>query len=102
MLLMLDGFQVSFTGSTEVGRLVMEAAAKSNLKPVSLELGGKSPVIVFDDADLDTAVNLVHMASYTNKVSVSYRSCHQRPSSISTTYRENLISFAQQFCSVAG
>uniref|UniRef100_A0A0E0JKL9 Aldehyde dehydrogenase 1 n=1 Tax=Oryza punctata TaxID=4537 RepID=A0A0E0JKL9_ORYPU len=63
----MDIDKVSFTGSTEVGRLVMEAAAKSNLKPVSLELGGKSPVIVFDDADLDTAVNLVHMASYTNK-----------------------------------
>uniref|UniRef100_A0A0D9V2G4 Aldehyde dehydrogenase 1 n=1 Tax=Leersia perrieri TaxID=77586 RepID=A0A0D9V2G4_9ORYZ len=63
----MDIDKVSFTGSTEVGRLVMEAAAKSNLKPVSLELGGKSPVIVFDDADLDMAVSLVHMATYTNK-----------------------------------
>ena len=49
--------KVAFTGSTIVGRKVMEAAAKSNLKPVTLELGGKSPNIIFDDADLDQAVN---------------------------------------------
>ena len=49
--------KVAFTGSTIVGRKIMEAAAKSNLKPVTLELGGKSPNIIFDDADLDQAVN---------------------------------------------
>jgi aldehyde dehydrogenase (NAD+) len=49
--------KVAFTGSTIVGRKVMEAAAKSNLKTVTLELGGKSPNIIFDDADLDQAVN---------------------------------------------
>ena len=43
--------KVAFTGSTEVGKLIMEAAAKSNLKKVSLELGGKSPLVVFDDVD---------------------------------------------------
>lgn len=48
--------KVAFTGSTLVGRKVMEAAAKSNLKAVTLELGGKSPNIIFDDADLDQAV----------------------------------------------
>lgn len=48
--------QVAFTGSTLVGRKVMEAAAKSNLKNVTLELGGKSPNIVFDDADLEEVV----------------------------------------------
>ena len=47
--------KVAFTGSTEVGRLVLHAAA-GNLKKVSLELGGKSPVIVFGDADIDQAV----------------------------------------------
>ena len=47
--------KVSFTGSTAVGHLIMEAAGKSNLKRVTLELGGKSPVIVFADADLDAA-----------------------------------------------
>ncbi|KAK4781238.1 hypothetical protein SAY87_017344 [Trapa incisa] len=54
----MDVDMVCFTGSTEVGRLVMQAAAMSNLKPVSLELGGKSPVIIFDDADIDKAAEL--------------------------------------------
>ncbi|KAG7099323.1 hypothetical protein E1B28_001181 [Marasmius oreades] len=47
---------VSFTGSTVVGRKIQEAAAKSNLKVVHLELGGKSPNIIFDDANLEQAV----------------------------------------------
>ncbi|QGA18857.1 hypothetical protein EYB26_006542 [Talaromyces marneffei] len=47
---------ISFTGSINAGRKVQEAAAKSNLKKVSLELGGKSPAIVFEDADLKNAV----------------------------------------------
>jgi phenylacetaldehyde dehydrogenase len=46
-----DVDKVAFTGSTEVGRLIATAAGNSNLKKVSLELGGKSPNIVFDDAD---------------------------------------------------
>ena len=49
--------KVAFTGSTLVGRKVMEAAAKSNLKTITLELGGKSPNIIFDDADIDQALN---------------------------------------------
>ena len=48
--------KVSFTGSTLTGRKIMEAAAKSNLKRVTLELGGKSPTIIFDDADLEQAI----------------------------------------------
>ncbi|KAJ7540123.1 hypothetical protein O6H91_10G002000 [Diphasiastrum complanatum] len=59
--------KVAFTGSTEVGREVMIAAAKSNLKPVSLELGGKSPLIILDDADLDLAVTLSHLALFFNQ-----------------------------------
>jgi phenylacetaldehyde dehydrogenase len=47
--------KVAFTGSTEVGRLIVHAAA-GNLKRVTLELGGKSPAIVFPDADLDRAI----------------------------------------------
>jgi phenylacetaldehyde dehydrogenase len=50
-----DVDKVSFTGSTEVGRKIIDAA-KGNLKKVSLELGGKSPVIIFNDADLDEAI----------------------------------------------
>ncbi|CEQ41134.1 SPOSA6832_02827 [Sporobolomyces salmonicolor] len=48
--------KISFTGSTSTGRKVAEAAARSNLKAVALELGGKSPTIIFEDADLDIAV----------------------------------------------
>jgi aldehyde dehydrogenase (NAD+) len=47
--------KIAFTGSTEVGRIIAKATAKSH-KKLSLELGGKSPFVVFDDADLDSAV----------------------------------------------
>jgi aldehyde dehydrogenase (NAD+) len=47
---------VAFTGSNDTGKLVMQAAARSNLKRVLLELGGKSPNIVLDDADMEAAV----------------------------------------------
>ncbi|XP_074567262.1 aldehyde dehydrogenase family 2 member C4-like [Curcuma longa] len=63
----MDINHVSFTGSTEVGRSIMEAAARSNLKPVSLELAGKSPLIIFDDADINKAVELAMGAIFYNK-----------------------------------
>ena len=50
-----DVDKVAFTGSTEVGRLIVKAAGESNLKKVTLELGGKSPNIVFADSDLKAA-----------------------------------------------
>jgi phenylacetaldehyde dehydrogenase len=50
-----DVDKVAFTGSTEVGKLIIKAAA-GNLKKVSLELGGKSPNVVFEDADVDEAI----------------------------------------------
>jgi phenylacetaldehyde dehydrogenase len=50
-----DVDKVAFTGSTEVGKLILQAAA-GNLKKVSLELGGKSPNVVFSDVDLDSAI----------------------------------------------
>lgn len=59
--------KVAFTGSTEVGRLILEAAAKSNLKRVTLELGGKSPNIVFADTDLDEAVEGAHLGLFSNQ-----------------------------------
>ncbi|THH26584.1 hypothetical protein EUX98_g7606 [Antrodiella citrinella] len=58
--------KISFTGSTLTGRKIMEAAAKSNLKSVTLELGGKSPNIIFDDADIDKAVNWASHGVYWN------------------------------------
>jgi len=48
--------KLSFTGSTAVGKRILKTAAETNLKKVTLELGGKSPLIIFDDADLDQAV----------------------------------------------
>ncbi len=62
-----DVDKVAFTGSTEVGKLIMEAAAKSNLKRVTLELGGKSPNIVFADADMNAAIEGAHFALFFNQ-----------------------------------
>ena len=57
--------KVAFTGSTEVGKLIVRAAT-GNLKKVSLELGGKSPNVVFQDADLDTAIGGAASAIFFN------------------------------------
>ena len=59
--------KVAFTGSTEVGRLIAKASAESNLKRVSLELGGKSPNIVFADADLSRAVSGAFLGIFFNQ-----------------------------------
>lgn len=58
--------KVAFTGSVAVGKLVMELAAQTNLKRVSLELGGKSPLVVFADADIDEAAEIAHNAIFAN------------------------------------
>jgi len=63
----MDVDKIAFTGSTEVGHLIMQAAALSNLKRVTLELGGKSPNIVFADADMDQAVEGSHHALFFNQ-----------------------------------
>jgi aldehyde dehydrogenase (NAD+) len=63
----MDVDKVAFTGSTETGRLILEAAAKSNLKRVTLELGGKSPNIIFADTDLDEAVEGAHLGLFSNQ-----------------------------------
>jgi len=59
--------KVAFTGSTEVGHRILEAAAQSNLKRVTLELGGKSPNIIFADADLDAAIEGAHFGLFLNQ-----------------------------------
>ncbi len=63
----MDVDKVAFTGEGSTGQLVMEAAARSNLKRVSLELGGKSPNIVFADADLDAAVEGAYFGLFFNQ-----------------------------------
>jgi aldehyde dehydrogenase (NAD+) len=62
----MDIDKVAFTGSTVVGRTVLQAAAKSNLKNVTLELGGKSPNIVFNDANIDDAISWVNFGIFYN------------------------------------
>ncbi|XP_036399270.1 aldehyde dehydrogenase family 1 member A3 [Megalops cyprinoides] len=63
----MDIDKVAFTGSTDVGKLIKEAAARSNLKRVTLELGGKNPCIVFADADLQLAVEEVQQGAFFNQ-----------------------------------
>lgn len=62
----MDVDKIAFTGSTGVGRSIMKAAAASNLKKVTLELGGKSPNVVFDDADIESAIEWVNFGIYFN------------------------------------
>jgi benzaldehyde dehydrogenase (NAD) len=57
--------RINFTGSTRVGKLLAQTAAKY-LKPILLELGGKAPLVVLDDADLDAAVNATVFGAYAN------------------------------------
>jgi aldehyde dehydrogenase (NAD+) len=66
-----DVAKVNFTGSTATGRKIIEASA-SNIKRVALELGGKSPDIVFADADLDAAATGAAMACFTNTGQVCF------------------------------
>lgn len=63
----MDVDKLAFTGSTETGKIVQSLAAQSNLKPVTLELGGKSPFIIAADADVDQAVELAHFALFFNQ-----------------------------------
>jgi aldehyde dehydrogenase (NAD+) len=63
----MDVDKVAFTGEGATGKIVMTAAAQSNLKRVSLELGGKSPNIVFADADLDAAIEGAYLGLFFNQ-----------------------------------
>jgi len=56
--------KISFTGGTSTGKQVMASASSSSLKEVTMELGGKSPLIVFEDADLDRAADIAVMANF--------------------------------------
>jgi acyl-CoA reductase-like NAD-dependent aldehyde dehydrogenase len=59
--------KVTFTGSTETGRDILRASAESNLKSVTLELGGKSPFVIFPDADLEMALNGITFSVFFNQ-----------------------------------
>ncbi|MFO0965428.1 MAG: aldehyde dehydrogenase family protein [Gemmataceae bacterium] len=62
-----DVDKIAFTGEHTTGQIIMEAAAKSNLKRVTLELGGKSPNVVFADADLDAAAEGAYFGLFFNQ-----------------------------------
>ena len=59
--------KLGFTGSTEIGQVIMRSCADSNLKKVSLELGGKSPFVIFEDTDLQQAVRIAMSSVFFNK-----------------------------------
>ncbi|XP_039302683.1 cytosolic 10-formyltetrahydrofolate dehydrogenase isoform X2 [Solenopsis invicta] len=59
--------KLGFTGSTQVGQTIMRCCANSNLKKVSLELGGKSPLVIFEDADMQQAVRIGMSGVFFNK-----------------------------------
>jgi aldehyde dehydrogenase (NAD+) len=63
----MDIDKVAFTGETTTGQIILQAAAESNLKRVTLELGGKSPNIVFADADMDAAVEGAYFGLFFNQ-----------------------------------
>src|SRR5271154_5118829 len=63
----MDVDKIAFTGEHTTGQIIMEAAARSNLKRISLELGGKSPNVVFADADLDAAVEGAYFGLFFNQ-----------------------------------
>jgi aldehyde dehydrogenase (NAD+) len=63
----MDVDKLAFTGEHTTGKIIMEAAARSNLKRVSLELGGKSPNVVFADADIDAAVEGAYFGLFFNQ-----------------------------------
>lgn len=84
--------KIFFTGSTRVGKIVMQAAAK-NLTPVELELGGKNPVIVDNDANIETAAKRIIWGKYLNAgqscVAPDYLFVHE-------DIKEKLLSFLKQ------
>lgn len=64
--------KIAFTGSTVVGRKIYQNAGATNLKRISLELGGKSPLIIFADANIEEAVEKAHQALFFNQGQVCF------------------------------
>ena len=86
-----------YTGSTQVGRLVAMEAAK-NLTPVSLELGGKSPVLMLDDADMDDHSRRVAMGKFYNGGQTCVAPDYMLvPKGTAATYGKKIIEYAQSF-----
>lgn len=84
--------KLGFTGSTEIGKTIMTSCAQSNIKKCSLELGGKSPLVIFADCDLDKAVKYVSyiFLSRSDLNSVNYKCLFP------ISYTGNVIGIFQQ------
>ncbi len=92
----MDIDKIAFTGGTKTGRAIMTAAT-GNLKKISLELGGKSPCVVFEDADLETAVDWALFAIFANQGQVcSAGSRLLLQASIHDQFVERLVERAKQ------
>ncbi|XP_068987273.1 aldehyde dehydrogenase X, mitochondrial [Bombus flavifrons] len=85
--------KVAFTGSTEVGHLIMAASAKSNLKRVSLELGGKSPLVIFDDVDIEKAAEIAYNAIFANH---GQNCCAGSRTFVHTKIYDQFVAYAKQ------
>ncbi|KAJ6223540.1 hypothetical protein RDWZM_002085 [Blomia tropicalis] len=87
----MDIDKIAFTGSTAVGHMIQTEAGRSNGKRVTLEMGGKSPLVVFDDADLDLAVKVAH-----EMVDRSNESKYGLAAGVFTNNVDRALQFAQQ------
>ncbi|WP_130835832.1 betaine-aldehyde dehydrogenase [[Erwinia] mediterraneensis] len=84
--------KVSFTGGVASGKKVMANAAGSTLKDVTMELGGKSPLIIFDDADLDLAADIAMMANFYSSGQVCTNGTRVFvPAALKTAFEEKIV-----------
>ncbi|KAJ7515942.1 hypothetical protein O6H91_22G035400 [Diphasiastrum complanatum] len=87
--------KLAFTGSTSTGRMIMTAAAQ-NIKPISLELGGKSPIIIFDDVDVEKAVEWTMFGAFwTNGQICSATSRLLLQESIAPSFLKKLVEWTE-------
>lgn len=91
--------KIAFTGSTAVGRQILQASASSNLKKVTLELGGKGPSIVFPDADLDNALFWITLGFTANNGQVC--AAGSRIYIHASIYDDFLLAFAERLVKTA-
>ncbi|AIA70593.1 betaine-aldehyde dehydrogenase [Pectobacterium atrosepticum] len=89
--------KVSFTGGITSGKTVMANAAGSTLKDVTMELGGKSPLIIFDDADLDKAADIAMMANFFSSGQVCTNGTRVFvPQALQTQFEEKILARVQR------
>ncbi|MBN3082566.1 betaine-aldehyde dehydrogenase [Pectobacterium polaris] len=91
--------KVSFTGGIASGKTVMANAAGSTLKDVTMELGGKSPLIIFDDADLDKAADIAMMANFFSSGQVCTNGTRVFiPQALQAQFEEKILACVKRIC----